>query len=82
MVYGQNHNLKFNEPLLLPPMWKWWHQYMPLFAEAWHSYHTYWLKIAEEGNIPVYFFRYEDLLADKKTEMEKIMSFICGIENV
>ena len=55
---------------------------MPLFAEAWHSYHTYWLKIAEEGNIPVYFFRYEDLLADKKSEMEKIMSFICGIENV
>ena len=61
-------------------MFRLWDQYLTLFAEAWHSWHSYWLKIAEQGEIPVYFFRFEDMLADRKKEMTKIMSFLLGIE--
>ena len=46
----------------------------------WNQWHAWWIARAEEGNIPVYFFRFEDMLADKKNEMEKLMKFIAGVD--
>jgi len=51
-----------------------------LFAEAWNDWHKYWIEKAEKGDIPVYFFRFEDVLVDKKAEMEKLMKFVVGME--
>lgn len=80
LMYVQTHNMKFREDLLKEPILPYWDQYLHLFAEAWHDWHTYWLDIAEKGDIPVYFFRFEDMLANKRFEMEKLMKFIVGID--
>jgi hypothetical protein len=49
---------------------------------AWREYHLYWLRQAEERKIPVYFFRYEDMLNSTHFVMKDLFSFLLGMKNI
>ena len=80
IMWTQTHNIKFKEDLTKEPIWAYWKDFQARCAQMWNQWHAYWIACAEEGNIPVYFFRFEDVLADKKNEMEKLMKFIAGVD--
>jgi hypothetical protein len=42
-------------------------------------WYKYWLDVAENSDVPIYFFKFEDILKDTQGELEKLMSFILGI---
>jgi hypothetical protein len=42
-------------------------------------WYKYWLDVAENSEIPIYFFKFEDVLKDTQGELEKLMAFILGI---
>jgi hypothetical protein len=41
-----------------------------------------WLEVAEKGEYPVHFFRYEDLLDDPVKTMEDVFKFVLGVETI
>lgn len=49
---------------------------------AWRDYHLYWLKQASERNIPIYFFRYEDMLSSTFFIMKEVFAFLLGMKSV
>jgi predicted alpha/beta hydrolase len=37
-----------------------WDKFLRQEVHLWKVFHEYWIQVAKEGKIPVYFFRYED----------------------
>lgn len=53
-----------------------------LGAEMYSKWFNYWIKQAERTNQIIYFFRFEDVIADTKKELTEIMKFLLGLESV
>ena len=49
---------------------------------CYHKWFEFWIKEAERNNTLVYFFRFEDVIANPEKELTEIMKFILGIESV
>lgn len=51
-------------------------------TRIWKKWHDYWVKMARDKTIPVYFFRYEDLMRDPAPILSKIFSFSLGVPSI
>ena len=45
-------------------------------------WHNYWVKMAKTTEKPIYFFRFEDIMANPRIELHKLMKFILGMEDL
>ena len=45
-------------------------------------WHRYWVKQAEETNKMIYFFRFEDVIANPTEELTNLYKFILGMESL
>jgi len=61
---------------------KFWWKWLKAEVRTYKIWHDYWLNIARDTNIPIFFFRFEDVLNDKKHELSEIMRFILGLESI
>lgn len=50
-------------------------------SEAWNFFYEYWLDLAKNKNVPVYFVRFEDLLTNPAYECKLALEFLLGVES-
>jgi hypothetical protein len=48
----------------------------------WKQFYDYWVKIATEKTIPVYFFRYEDLSKDTARIIKEVLEFTLEVDSL
>ena len=80
MIWNFSHNIAFKEDFLKDPIWPYWRDFQERCTKCWNLWHNWWLNEAENSQTPIYFFRFEDMVADKKNELKKLMSFIFGMK--
>ena len=49
---------------------------------CWRDFHNFWVKKARDENIPVYFFRFEDITRSPKEILMDVFAFSLDQENV
>jgi hypothetical protein len=67
--------------LIEDPCWSVWKVFQKRCTEAWHMWHQYWIDMAEQTDKPIYFFRFEDVMANPRKELTNLMKFILGMES-
>ena len=67
-----------NEPLFKP----FWEKFFADDLRCFVMYHDYWIKKARESNIPVYFFRFEELLITPEPVLKDMFRFILGVRDI
>ena len=73
------HSKDINEDISTFPEWD---IHVGLNVRVWKRWHDQWMGIARSGRVPVYFFRFEDLLANSSKELEDIFAFVLGVESI
>ena len=63
-----------NDPQLKPL----WDLFFETDLTCWLKWHDYWMEKAREGNIPIFFFRFEDLLVTPEPVLRDMFRFILG----
>jgi hypothetical protein len=67
----------FIKSLLRPDIAGYWKTFFKQCVDSWVEWHNYWLTMAKAGK-PIYFFRYEDLIADPRKILQEMVSFLIG----
>ena len=65
-----------------PEVKQYWDVWFESDVKMWVEWHEYWLKIARESKIPVYFFRFEDLLIQPEGILKNMFKFILAREDI
>ena len=81
-VFTLTHGLQFKNELTQDPIWPYWKDFQTRAADAYNKWYKYWFKMAEESNIPIYFFRFEDVIHNPGKELKEIFRFILGLETI
>ena len=82
LVFSWTHVTSFREKLLEDPVWDYWKIFQKRCTEAWNMWHQYWIDMANQTHKPIYFFRFEDVMANPRTELKNLMKFILGMESI
>jgi len=82
MFLGMTHTNTIKGDFLGEDLKKYWQIWVLDECRAYRKWHDHWLKIAYEGKIPVYFFRFEDVIRNKQHELNELMRFILGMETI
>ncbi len=59
--------------------WKW---FVKDQALIWNQYVKFWLDAGRNKELPVYFIRYEDLVAKQNETLHKTLEFLLGVESI
>jgi hypothetical protein len=59
-----------------------WEEYVKDMARLWNEYNAYWYDVAKKGEVPVYLFRFEDLIQDPKTVLTDIFELLLDKESL
>jgi hypothetical protein len=51
-------------------------------VRIWKKWHDYWIEKAKSKKVPVYFFRFEDLMREPLPILSKIFSFSLGVPSI
>jgi hypothetical protein len=62
MIVTQTHSRTCNESLLAPEILPFWLSFYETELKCWLRWHDYWMEKVKTSAIPIYFFRFEDLL--------------------
>lgn len=66
LCFTWTHVTSFNEKLVKEPVWQFWQRFHQRCTEAWHQWHKYWVDMAQQTEKPIYFFRFEDVMANPR----------------
>ena len=72
MMMSQTHGLTFNNDLLKDPIKPYWMDYFTRLCDSYNKWMKFWLDAAANTDQIIYFFRFEDVIADPKKEITKI----------
>jgi len=77
---SMTHNKSINENFHTDyPEWDWM---VKQETKIWKKWHRYWIDKASSLEVPVLFFRFEDLMSDTKGTLEEIFAFALGKESI
>ena len=76
MVCTQTHTKSFSNAIDKYPLKEFWDHFYDTDVKCWVDWHDFWLKKAREQSIPVYFFRFEDLLITPQPVLKDMFKFI------
>ena len=82
LLYSQTHGLSFQNELHKDPIKPYWEDHARRGAVAYKKYYSYWINKAETSDIPIYFFRFEDVIANPQKEVTEVMRFVLGMESM
>ena len=74
--------MAFNNELTSGPIKKHWLSFQTRMAEAYNAWFKYWINVAEETDVPVYFLRFEDALRNPGHELKNIFRFALGLDSI
>jgi hypothetical protein len=55
-----------------------WQTFFKRVIDSWVVWHELWIKQAKTGK-PIYFFRFEDILANPRQHLRDLMGFVLGM---
>ena len=64
------------------PIKPYWLDFQRRSTTAYKLWFRYWIQVAETTDKPVYFFRFEDILANPERELRELFKFILGMDNL
>ena len=64
------------------PFKEWWSLFLDIQIDKWVKYHDYWFQHAKEKNVPVYVFRFEDLINNTESVLKDIFKFLLCEESI
>ena len=64
------------------PILPYWLDFQNRATDAYNKWYNYWIKMAETTDIPIYFFRFEDVIHNPGKELKEIFRFILGLESI
>ena len=82
LTYTQCHSANFKHSLLSENILPHWKDFNQKATHSYRKWFQYWIDIAENTNKPVYFFRFEDILANQEEELRKLFKFILGMPSL
>eukprot|EP00352_Strombidinopsis_acuminata_P004229 CAMPEP_0176379564 /NCGR_PEP_ID=MMETSP0126-20121128/30448_1 /TAXON_ID=141414 ORGANISM="Strombidinopsis acuminatum, Strain SPMC142" /NCGR_SAMPLE_ID=MMETSP0126 /ASSEMBLY_ACC=CAM_ASM_000229 /LENGTH=65 /DNA_ID=CAMNT_0017742395 /DNA_START=852 /DNA_END=1049 /DNA_ORIENTATION=+ len=65
MFMGMTHTNTIKGDFLGDELIKFWWKYLKAEVKTYKIWHDHWLRFLKETNVPVFFFRFEDILQDK-----------------
>jgi len=68
-MYSQCHSATFKNKLTQEPVLKYWKDFQRRCTHGYNLWFKHWIDIAEKTEKPVYFFRFEDILANPEEEL-------------
>jgi hypothetical protein len=75
----QNKTCSNDFPVEFKSMWEW---FVKFCCKIWAQFSEYWINVQKNQEAPVYFVRFEDLIGNKKTTLNKIFELVLGVDNV
>lgn len=82
MIGTQTHTKSFREDLYAPNVKEFWCQWFDSELECYFRWHEYWMDKVRNSNVPIYFFRFEDLLTTPEVVLKDMFKFILAKEDV
>lgn len=82
LVFSQTHSQSFKNKLTEEPILPYWLDFQRRSSDAYGNWFRYWINIAENTNKPVYFFRFEDILAKPEEELRELFKFILNMDDI
>lgn len=76
MIGTQTHSKTFIEPINEKPVLPWWNDFFASDVKMWFEWHDYWMEKVKTSKIPIYFFRFEDLLLQPEPVLKDMFKFI------
>jgi hypothetical protein len=58
------------------PVKAWWDNFFASDVKMWMEWHDYWMEKVKTSSIPIYFFRFEDLLVQPEPVLKDMFKFI------
>ena len=52
------------------------------YVDLWNKFYSYWLEVASKKEMPVFFFRFEDLLQNRNQTLTEVLEFIYGVDSL
>jgi len=74
-----SHNKDVNEDITQFEEWK---LHIKQEVNIWRKWHDYWVEKARKKEVPVFFFRFEDLIRDPQTVLNDIFAFTLGTPDI
>jgi len=81
MALGMTHTNTIKGDFLDEKLIKYWKTWITNNCRLYRQWHEWWLNLAENTNVPVYFFRFEDVISNKQHMFTELMSYILGMES-
>lgn len=95
LTLTHNKNIDNDVKTELKEIWDW---YVQTQIKTWHDFNEYWIKMASKGTsnlqspkknqkpdpntIPIYFFRFEDLIMNPYQITREVFQFILGVKTI
>jgi hypothetical protein len=76
MLNTSSHSLVPNNPDFHKEFPDSWEALFSFALDLFYDTYMLYIKLAEDKRIPIYFFKYENVVADKKGEIMKLFSFL------
>lgn len=71
-----------NEDLLQDGIKEYWDKFFESDVKMWLEWHDYWMEKVKTSKIPIYFFRFEDLLLDPEPILKDIFRFVLAEKDI
>lgn len=82
MAATGTHTKTIEEPLTGDIIQPYWDKWFESEVRMWVAWHEYWLDKIEKGKVPVYFFRFEDLLQGPENVLKDIFRMVLAEPNI
>jgi hypothetical protein len=82
MIVTQTHSRTCKESILSENLKHFWDDFFETDVKSWLKWHDYWMEKVKTSSIPVYFFRFEDLLLQPENILKDMFRFILAEKNL
>ena len=76
MVGTQTHTKSMNEDFNQNGIKEHWEKFLYSDIKMWLEWHDYWMEKVRTSEVPIYFFRFEDLLVDPEPILKDIFKMV------
>jgi hypothetical protein len=73
------HNNTVNDECYKMPEWD---HICKVAPSAWKKWHEYWIEKSQTSEVPIYYFRFEDIISDPKSVLTEIFSMVLGVPSL
>jgi hypothetical protein len=76
MIITQTHSRTCKENICSDELIEYWNHFFESDLKCWLMWHDYWMEKVKTSSIPIYFFRFEDLLLQPENILKDMFRFI------